>query len=411
MDRLARVWEAIGVGMTVAVAMLAFGAAGASGTGPAELADAGLGTSAVCTPTWKVVPSPRAGQYLEAITFVAPDASWAVGVSAVARILSVPRQISGAGAGAASSTPLIERWDGSTWQVVSGPRVRGALVAVAGSGVDDVWAVGSVGQTVWAGDWPEYRYWALAEHWDGSSWTRARVPFRGELWGVSTVEPDDAWAVGGDYTDLEGGPAPILLHWDGTAWSKVDPGSGVRLGALTDVVALAEHDVWVIGDDADDRAVAVHWNGARWRPYRLPGNGYPSDVAALSPKDVWVSGSGDTEFMGLMAPLLWYWNGKTWAVAPAGESHGEGGIHGIAVRSPREVFLTGYDEGGPAHDVEVGSWVRSRAGTATARWRSTDFEDGTYLYDLAVDPSGNLWAVGERSPGETSVPIVMRRGC
>lgn len=181
--------------------------------------------------------------------------------------------------------------------------------------------------------WPQPRYWALVEHWDGTAWTRTRAPVRGELRGVSALAADDAWAVGGDYTNyLEGDSLPVLLHWDGEAWRKVDTGSAVHLGPLTDVIALAQDDEWVVGDDADDRAVAAHWDGTRWRSYRLPGSVYASDAVALSSNDVWVAGSAGTEFMALMAPRLWHWNGGKWSPVPAGESEAEGGIHGIAAR-------------------------------------------------------------------------------
>jgi hypothetical protein len=403
MHRLSRRYGVAMAAVLVLTASTAFGASRAPGSGSSVN---GAGGAAACSPAWKVVPSPTTGGELWEVSFVAADIAWAVGGRDVAQLLERSGE-------AATVTPLIERWDGASWSIVTSPRVRGWLADVAGSGPDDAWAVGATGYEARDDQgWPLPRYWALVERWDGAAWTRARLPVRGELSSVSVVSSDDAWAVGGDYTDyLDGDALPVLLHWDGAAWQRVETGPAVRLGPLSDVLALSASDVWVIGEDASGKAVAAHWSGVSWRAYRLPKGGQVSDLAALSSRDVWASGSIGTEFMGLMAPRLWYWNGGKWAVVPAGDDEAEGGLHGIAARPPREVFLTGYDEGYVAHGEETGSWVRSRAGAATARWRSVSLPVGTYVYGLVVDPRGGVWGVGGRSSGGGTVPVVVRYAC
>ena len=90
--------------------------------------------------------------------------------------------------------PLTERWNGSSWSVVSSPsfgtgdNALGGVVAVA---ANDVWAVGgyNTGGSVLS----------LVEHWDGAQWTQAPSENPGtadnSLFGVA-AGGGNAWAVG-----------------------------------------------------------------------------------------------------------------------------------------------------------------------------------------------------------------------
>src|SRR5207249_3824675 len=96
---------------------------------------------------------------------------------------------------------LIERWDGSSWTIVSSPNVTGNtyiyLNAVTCASASQCWAVGdyaagSAGQT-------------LIERWDGSSWTIVSSPPNTSsdaynLFGVTCESASDCWAVGQTYT-------------------------------------------------------------------------------------------------------------------------------------------------------------------------------------------------------------------
>lgn len=111
-----------------------------------------------------------------------------------------------------ASTPFSLHWSGSRWQVVRTPDVphqRGAgLLSVAGSGPDDVWAVGyQAGQR------------SLTEHWDGTGWVAVDAPDpQGTLLaGVAVVSRTDVWAVGS--TNRQGA-SPPLLDWNGHRWSQ-----------------------------------------------------------------------------------------------------------------------------------------------------------------------------------------------
>ena len=68
----------------------------------------------------------------------------------------------------------------------------------------DAWAVGSAGT---------FGFVPLIVHWDGKSWSRVQgpgIPVAGELLGVSMVSATDGWAVGVNPFKAK----CILLHWE-----------------------------------------------------------------------------------------------------------------------------------------------------------------------------------------------------
>jgi hypothetical protein len=90
---------------------------------------------------------------------------------------------------------LIERWDGKQWSIVSSPSPGASfdyLKGIAAIGPNDIWAVGQYSQ----GEVPIV---ALAEHWNGKTWSVvsvpspdaadwfngvARIPHTNKVWGV-----------------------------------------------------------------------------------------------------------------------------------------------------------------------------------------------------------------------------------
>src|SRR5262249_44238253 len=130
--------------------------------------------------------------------------------------------------GSAEPNVLIFHWDGSTWSASpSAMQVPGSLDDVWGSGPNDVWAVGQVDTFTSSGsDWETGNLHGLLLHWDGTTWSRVVVPGgeRGLLTGVWGTGPHDVWVtrnVNGDKDNIYG-----LQHWDGSAWSPVEATKG-----------------------------------------------------------------------------------------------------------------------------------------------------------------------------------------
>ena len=226
-------------------------------------------------------PVPARHSWLRGVAAIGPGDMWAVGQISVARgqpvetlivrgsptgLTRVPSPNAGTSAalnavavagandawavgwsqGAMMET-LIERWNGTAWTVVPSPSVAGAdteLTGVTVIGPNEAWAVGSI-------TYPQTPPVPLILHWDGAAWSMVAQPvFRGTLTGVSGTVPTDVWAVG--YDDVG---ATLTLHWNGTAWSQIpsiNPGDANRFNAVT---MLAATDVWAVGSYVDGAGV------------------------------------------------------------------------------------------------------------------------------------------------------------
>ena len=214
---------------------------------------------------WSIVPSPNSDQHTNLVlsmAAVATDDVWAVGKEFPADI----------------GLPLIERWDGTSWQMVAGPTLPGisdsALNSVARiPSTTQLWAVGYTVKS----PRPAYNQ-PLIERWDGTGWQMVAGPalpsgaFGGELQGVVALSASDAWAVG-NYTASNHTIRTLIAHWDGTSWQVVT--SPDTWGSLASVAAAGPHDVRAVGhiaiDDGNNQhALIEQWDGTSWHAVRGP---------------------------------------------------------------------------------------------------------------------------------------------
>jgi hypothetical protein len=187
---------------------------------------------------------------------------------------------------------------------------------VAGTGPDDVWAVGArLG--VEAVD---------LYHFDGTSWTKAtdRAPFLHGAWATSSA---DAWAVG------FGGQ---IVHWDGRAWTLADEdltaGSPTfGSGPATAVWGSGPDDVWTV-----ESGVSLHWDGRMWTK---PASGPAGNVYGLwgsGPDDVWGVGTDGNQ------PAIVHWDGRTWtSTLPARTAYDLSYLAAVWGSGPRDVWAVG----------------------------------------------------------------------
>ena len=177
---------------------------------------------------------------------------------------------------------------------------------MAAAATDDVWAVGSYSTDAGALE-------ALILHWDGSAWTRSAggiVSWNHALDAVTVVAPDDVWAVGRMHED--GRWTTLVEHWDGTQWSVVP--SGGEGGILNGVTANGPSDVWAVGTAtaAPNTVLTLHWDGTTWSTVA---NG----LAAITLEDVTTTGTGNAWAVGTGAdlnPITAHWNGQSWTAVP-----------------------------------------------------------------------------------------------
>jgi hypothetical protein len=210
---------------------------------------------------------------------------------------------------------LAMRWNGSTWERLGTPDLPTAdLNAVACITTTDCTAVGE-GE----GD----GYLALAEHWDGRSWSLVDLPVPGDevegsLTAISCVAADSCVAVGALWTDRFR-QRTLAERWDGSAWvvDRTPNPFGYRDSVLSGVACTAATSCIAVGWSSDRqgphaRALIGRWNGSTWSLERLrnaTSTIYLRAVSCSGPDACTAVGDGD-----FLAPRIVRWNGIRWTL-------------------------------------------------------------------------------------------------
>ena len=216
---------------------------------------------------WSIIASPNTSSpinFLNAVTVVSTSDVWAVGTH--------EDSINGGGAVFHS---LIEHWDGTQWSIVASPdpgNGGNTLASVAATASNNVWAVGS--HTSNSG--PQQ---SLIERWNGSTWTVVSSPNAGafsSLESVNALSAKDIWAVGSQSTGNNNNT--LIEHWNGSQWIIVaSPNKQLPYNVLYGVTAIATNNVWVAGlagtNIGDYKALLAHWNGSKWSIVASPNPG------------------------------------------------------------------------------------------------------------------------------------------
>lgn len=142
--------------------------------------------------------------------------------------------------------------------------------SIAGRSSNDLWAVGSALE----------RARPLAAHWNGRSWRNTPLPEikHGSLNAVTIVSPNDIWAVGEQWTDIdprtdELDTRPLAMRWNGRSWRKV-PTKPLGLGSFTHVAPDGRGGVWAaLGPRL------AHYSNGSWTTTRAPLGTRVSDLA------------------------------------------------------------------------------------------------------------------------------------
>jgi hypothetical protein len=248
---------------------------------------------------------------------------------------------------------LAEHWNGTTWTSVTVPEPAGQQAGL--SGVDDLsptnaWAVGtSAGGT-------------LIEHWNGTTWSTvpspnpaSGVPGDGDMLdSIAGTGPNGLWAAGWDVSEQLGEIQLLFEHWNGTTWTAVPSPAGDSGGITSAITAISPDDVWAVGsfEGGGSNTLAAHWNGSKWSIVPVPnittsGLNHLTGVSADGPADVWASGfAARVDDNNLNVPGILHWNGKKWTQATVATLGKEGSLlFGIDVLSPTDAWAVGHTQG------------------------------------------------------------------
>ena len=195
---------------------------------------------------------------LDGIAAAGPDDIWMHGLG------------SSSGVSASISRDLYEHWDGRRWSLFEGPVAVSSAVGLAATQVISadaagyVWAAGGKIRGFGEAGKPAG---SLVERWNGSRWVETTPPAgRYAVGALAVVAPNDVWAVTGSALATGAGGygysgSPRFVHWNGTAWAASAHADGV-----VRMVAKGPNDVWAVGvTTAGRRPLVEHWDGQRWQ--------------------------------------------------------------------------------------------------------------------------------------------------
>jgi hypothetical protein len=306
--------------------------------------------------SWSRFPTPQVGTGDNVLTGADASASkdvWAVGYSEHGERYRT----------------LVEHWNGARWRVVKSPNAGtnqyNTLTSVDALSSTNAWAVGSY-RTATSRK-------ALIQRWDGTSWRIVSAPNPGtlsnSLLGVAAAGPRNIWAVG--WKSSGGGLRSLLLHRGAAGWKEVAvPTVGTGDNVLTDISALSGKDVWATGyyvEGKKYKTLTLHYNGNTWRQVPSPnGRGGTSilrDIGAFSSTNAWAVGFKYQADLHHYVASTQHWDGSTWTGVRSDISR--------AVTKESEMFSVAKAPGtsqvwaaGMPADVEIICPVGGRAATA-----------------------------------------------
>ena len=240
---------------------------------------------------WNIVSSPSPDKQfneLRGVAAISANDVWAVGYRG----------------GTNSDTPIetfILHWNGSAWTQVTSPNISGGanqLFGITAIATNDIWAVGTVAGA------------PLALHWNGSTWSVVKINVGSGLstekfTAVSGKAGNEVWAVGDGKGIFTSQTFATIRHWDGAHWSEKvchaasasnppDPYEGGGPDAyFTGVSAAAVNDVWAVGVHGSGPMI-LHWDGDAWtavtHPRAFPNAGVLRAVATANGGSAWSVG-------------------------------------------------------------------------------------------------------------------------
>jgi photosystem II stability/assembly factor-like uncharacterized protein len=219
---------------------------------------------------------------------------------------------------------------------------------------DTAWVTGSPGAILHTRD-------------GGRTWRTLHLESDTQLLKVVATRSNHIWAAG------FGGPRAlpvqsIVMHYDGTSWTRHDTGAN-RL--LSSVAAVSDKAVWAVG--ASNTIVHTSDGGRSWAQQRVPPT-VPSntdflDVAASSTLEAWVVGTGGVILRTVNG-------GQTWVRqnTPATQD-----LRAVSI-SGNDVWIVGH--GGMILHFDGLNWT-SHTGVTTQQ-----------LNDVAATHASGIWIVG-----------------
>src|ERR1022692_3335642 len=294
------------------------------------------------------------------------------------------------------------------------PQANQLLLNTTCANAWDCWAVGAI-----IPEAQNAQPLALAEHWDGSSWSDVSgVQPPGQqvsvLYDVSCVTSSDCWGVGGQQTVLQGNDPTVLMdQWNGAGWAvATKPPIG---GMLFSVSCPAASDCWAVGATLDPvsgdaiGSLAFHWNGSSWTMAAIPVSGQSADqlssVNCINAIDCWAVGTASANpFESDVLPNLLYkshgaepwmlhWDGSTWSGSTQADPQSPTGaaLTGVTCVASTDCWAVGSTMNAAGHFSEP---LAEQWDGATWSVAPTTTANNGALANVTCLSASACWAVG-----------------
>lgn len=311
---------------------------------------------------------------------------------------------------------LIEHWDGASWTIMPSPNANlneNQLTGVVCNSAADCWAVGYYDEV---GD--EYSYRTLVEHWNGTSWSIVFSPgpkssVASKLYAVQCTSISDCWAAG-TYAYVDGSAwhgAPLIQHWNGTAWSVVSVATAGIDDKLYDLTCPSSSDCWAVGSTDYGKGSATHplifhWDGAAWSfvsAAEPEGTSSLAGVTCVSGSSCWAVGWGPWA----NHTLVEHWDGNSWSIvaSPNGVIDGKpaewDALVDVVCTGASNCWAVGYY----GNSVDHGTFYLPLGRTFIQQWNGKSWQavespnidhaiTPNFLYDITCTSGSDCWTVG-----------------
>jgi hypothetical protein len=305
---------------------------------------------------------------------------------------------------------LAEHWNGTSWSIQHPPKPHSTDLPAFLNAVSCASATACTATGFGS-------FHAVADSWNGLAWSgqrTARLPTITNLKGVSCVTASDCIAVG--WAD---GPTALAERWDGVRWSPQQtpkPGHSYRSN-LADVSCPTVSACIAVGSTnraGREVTLAERWDGTSWTTLITPdpgsGRAYElSSVSCVSSLDcVAVGDYASSARHGALVPLAEGWNGARWTVQQSRPAIGNNGTLGaVSCVSARACLAVGGYVIGHSTDVTLAErWNGTRwivQETPNPAHGTADSLDGVSCVTVTA-----CIAVGDFSRGLADLPLIER---
>jgi len=338
--------------------------------------------------TWTRVASPNRGTVASALQDVVmvpgTSTAWAVGYYYDSNL--------------AAYRTMTQRFNGTSWSIVPSLNASSTgysqLNRVDATSTSNVWAIGS-----------------LVERYNGTNWVAMSSPAGVAPRGLDVVSPTEVWVAG--YS----GSAATVAQWKNGTWTTryTQASTGRHLTVFEAIAVDAAGQVWAVGWDRDYDApgrpvssLVVHYNGTSWTREATPNpanRNTLNDVVVLANGEVFAVGVAQDTSGGGITPrsLMLRRQGGTWSslTVPKGEAGSQDQLLSVAAVSSTSVWSVGYyssPSSGLYEPLLVHWTANGDAGTLAVSHPSPALTVSALASGVSATSAGNLWAAGYTSP-------------